>query len=137
MSTAIRRSLRSLAAAAAVACALAGAPKPAAAGLDPFLGEIAMVGFNFAPRGWAMCQGQILSIAQNTALFALLGTMYGGNGVSTFALPNLGGRVAIGSGQSQGTSNYVIGQAGGAEERGHPIISADSTPGASRVRLLP
>ncbi|MGX7835566.1 phage tail protein, partial [Campylobacter fetus subsp. venerealis] len=58
-----------------------------------------MVGFNFAPRGWALCQGQLLSIAQNTALFSLLGTMYGGDGRTTFALPDLRGRCAIGMGQ--------------------------------------
>ncbi|HXV99989.1 MAG TPA: tail fiber protein, partial [Anaerolineae bacterium] len=66
---------------------------------EPFLGEIKMVGFNFAPRGYALCNGQLLSIAQNTALFSLLGTMYGGNGQTTFALPNLQGRVPIHQGQ--------------------------------------
>lgn len=71
---------------------------------DPFLGEIRLVGFNFAPRGWADCNGQILPINQNTALFSLLGTMYGGNGITTFALPNLQGRVAVheGAGHTQG-----------------------------------
>jgi microcystin-dependent protein len=82
---------------------------------QPFLGEIKMVGFNFAPRGYAFCSGQTMSIAQNTALFALLGTTYGGNGQSTFALPNLQGRVPIHAGQSPGTSNYVLGQSGGVE----------------------
>ena len=60
-----------------------------AAGQDPFLGEIGLVAFNFAPRGWALCNGQIMSIAQNTALFSLLGTTYGGNGTTTFQLPDL------------------------------------------------
>lgn len=82
---------------------------------DPFLGEIRLVGFNFAPTGWALCNGQIMSIAQNAALFALLGTMYGGNGMTTFALPDLRGRVAIHNGQGPATSNYIQGQAAGAE----------------------
>ena len=63
---------------------------------QPFIGEIRMIGCNFAPQGWAFCDGQILPINQNTALFSLLGTTYGGNGVNTFALPNLDGRVAVG-----------------------------------------
>ena len=82
---------------------------------SPFLGMIAIFGFNFAPRGWAFCQGQILSIAQNTALFSLLGTMYGGNGQTTFALPDLRGRVPVGQGQGPGLSSYDIGQVGGTE----------------------
>jgi len=83
---------------------------------QPFLGEIKAVGFNFPPRGYANCAGQIISIAQNSALFSLLGTAYGGNGVQTFQLPNLGGRVPIGQGQSPGTSNYVIGEVAGTEQ---------------------
>lgn len=63
---------------------------------EPFIGEIRCVGFNFAPRGWAHCNGQILSIAENTALFSLLGTMYGGNGQNTFALPDLSSRIPMG-----------------------------------------
>jgi microcystin-dependent protein len=82
---------------------------------EPFLGEIRMFGFNFAPQGWAMCNGQLLPISQNQALFALLGTQYGGDGVQTFALPDLRSRVAIHQGQGNGLSNYVIGQAGGVE----------------------
>ena len=69
---------------------------------EPFLGQIALFGFNFPPRGWALCSGQTLSIASNTALFALLGTQYGGNGVSTFGLPNLNGRGFVGQGQGPG-----------------------------------
>jgi microcystin-dependent protein len=71
---------------------------------EPFLGELRLFPYNFAPRGWAFCQGQILSIAQNTALFSLLGTTYGGNGQTTFALPDLRGRVPIhmGAGHTQG-----------------------------------
>ena len=81
----------------------------------PFLGEIFMAGFNFAPRGYAMCNGQILPIAQNTALFALLGTTYGGNGQTTFALPNLQSRVPMHFGQGPGLSSYDLGQSAGAE----------------------
>lgn len=66
---------------------------------EPFLGQIMLVGFNFAPQGWAFCNGQLLSISQNTALFSLLGTTYGGNGTTTFALPDLRGRAALGFGQ--------------------------------------
>jgi microcystin-dependent protein len=82
---------------------------------DPFLGELRAVGFNFAPRGWALCDGQILSIAQNSALFSLLGTQYGGDGRSTFALPNLQGRVPIHQGNLAGGDTYVIGEVAGTE----------------------
>lgn len=82
---------------------------------DPYLGEIKMFGGNFAPAGWAFCDGQILSIAQNTALFSLLGTTYGGNGVNTFALPDLRGRVPLHQGQGPGLSPILLGQVGGAE----------------------
>ncbi len=82
---------------------------------EPFIGEIALYPYNFAPRGWAFCNGQILSIAQNTALFSLLGTTYGGNGQTTFALPDLRGRVPLSSGQGPGLSNYDLGQTGGDE----------------------
>lgn len=82
---------------------------------EPFLGQIAFVGFNFAPRGWAECNGQIMSIAQNTALFSLLGTTYGGNGQTTFALPDMRGRMMVHPGQGPGLSNYTQGETGGAE----------------------
>lgn len=82
---------------------------------DPYLGEIRMVGFNFAPTGWAMCQGQLLAISQNSALFSLLGTYYGGNGVSNFQLPNLQGRTPVGIGQGLGLSNINIGEMSGTE----------------------
>jgi microcystin-dependent protein len=82
---------------------------------QPFLGMIILVPYTFAPRGWAFCDGQLLPIAQNTALFSLLGTTYGGNGQTTFALPDLRSRVPIGAGQGPGLSNYDLGQAGGAE----------------------
>jgi microcystin-dependent protein len=80
-----------------------------------FIAEIRLFGGNFAPRNWAFCQGQILSIATNTALFSLLGTTYGGNGTTTFALPDLRGRVAVGQGNGPGLSPVIIGQTGGSE----------------------
>lgn len=80
---------------------------------DPFVAEIRMFGFNFAPIGWAFCDGQLLPLSQNTALFSLVGTMYGGNGKSTFGLPNLQGSVPVGSGQSTTGSQYYEGQTGG------------------------
>lgn len=84
--------------------------------MEPFLGQVQIFGFNFAPRGWAFCQGQLLPIAQNTALFALLGTLYGGDGRTTFALPDLRGRVPIGFGQGPGLSNYPLAARGGVEQ---------------------
>ena len=78
--------------------------------MDPFLGQINLFGCNFAPQRWALCQGQLLAISQNTALFSLLGTYYGGNGTTTFALPDLRSRVPIGFGQGPGLSNYAIGE---------------------------
>lgn len=81
--------------------------------MDPFLGEVRAVGFNFAPQGWALCQGQLLPISQNTALFSLLGTTYGGNGTTNFALPNLQGNVPIGAGQGPGLAEYDLGEVGG------------------------
>jgi microcystin-dependent protein len=83
--------------------------------MEPFLGQLMAVGFNFAPRGWAQCNGQLLSIAQNTALFSLLGTTYGGDGRTTFGLPDLRGRVLLGMGQGPGLSNYTQGQKAGVE----------------------
>lgn len=82
---------------------------------EPFIGQIMAVGFNFAPRGWAMCDGQLLPISQNDALFALIGTTYGGDGVTTFALPDLRSRIAIHQGQGPGLTNRPIGQASGTE----------------------
>jgi microcystin-dependent protein len=82
---------------------------------EPFVGEIRMFGFNFAPQGWAMCNGQTLPISQNQALFSLLGTTYGGNGQTTFQLPDLRGRLANHAGQGTGLSPYVLGQNGGTE----------------------
>jgi microcystin-dependent protein len=82
---------------------------------SPFLGEIHMFAGNFPPVGWAFCDGQLLPISQNTALFSLLGTTYGGNGISTFALPDLRGRVPLHRGQGPGLSPYSEGQSGGQE----------------------
>lgn len=106
---------------------------------EAFIGEIRLVGFNFAPQGWALCDGQLLSISQNTALFSLLGTTYGGDGRTTFALPDLRGRVPVNQGQGPGLSPYNIGQSSGAETvtlitsqipaHSH-AVSANSTAGA-------
>ena len=82
---------------------------------EPFLGQIIQGGWNFAPRGWAICNGALLSIAQNTALFSLLGTQYGGDGQTTFALPDLRGRSMIGNGQGPGLAPYVNGEMAGSE----------------------
>lgn len=83
--------------------------------MDPFVGEIRIFGGSFAPQGWAFCDGSLLPIASYTALFSLLGTTYGGDGVSNFALPDLRGRVPVHMGSGPGLSNYTIGQRGGAE----------------------
>lgn len=82
---------------------------------EPFIGQIQMFGFNFNPRGWAQCDGQLLPIAQNSALFSLLGTIYGGDGRTTFALPDLRGRVAIHQGSGPGLTNRTIGSRSGSE----------------------
>jgi microcystin-dependent protein len=81
--------------------------------MDFYLGDIRIVSINFAPKGWALCNGQILPIQTNQALFSLLGTMYGGNGTTTFGLPNLQGRVSLGFGTSPAGSSYAIGQVAG------------------------
>jgi len=81
----------------------------------PFLGQITLFAGNFAPRGWAFCEGQLLPISQNTALFSILGTTYGGNGQTTFALPDLRGRAPIHPGQGPGLSNRFLGEQGGEE----------------------
>lgn len=83
--------------------------------MDPFVAEIRIFPFNFAPKGWAFCDGQILPISQNTALFSLLGTTYGGNGQSTFALPNVQGSAPMHPGQGPGLSLHDLGEVGGTE----------------------
>lgn len=96
--------------------------------MDPFIGQISLFPFDFAPRGWALCQGQALPISQNTALFSLLGTAYGGNGTSTFGLPDLRGRVAVSQGQGTGLQPYAMGDMAGAES---VPLSAATTPAHS------
>jgi microcystin-dependent protein len=97
-------------------CLLLGLGIPATAALaedTPFIGEMIWVPFNFAPTGWHFCDGTLILISQNTALFSLLGTTYGGDGKSTFALPDMQGRVMINAGQGSGLSDYVQGETGG------------------------
>jgi len=108
---------------------------------DSFIGELRPVGFGFAPKGWLLCQGQLLPVLQNQALFSLLGTTYGGNGQTTFALPDLRGRLPVGVGALSGnpSSNYVLGQMGGVESislttgqmpaHTHPITGTMKTAG--------
>ncbi len=83
--------------------------------MDPFVAEIRIFGFNFAPKGWATCDGQLLPISQNTALFSLLGTMYGGDGKSNFALPNLAGAAPMAAGTGPDGNDYDQGQVGGSD----------------------
>lgn len=99
--------------------------------MEEFIGVVKLFAGNFAPRGWALCNGQILSIAQNSALFSILGTTYGGNGQTTFALPNLQGTVALGAGNGGG-SNYVLGQVAGT-----PTVSILTTNLPSHVHAGP
>jgi microcystin-dependent protein len=100
---------------AAVAVASLAPLQAAQAQSEPFLGQIMCAAFNFAPKGWARLDGQLLPISQNTALFALLGTTYGGNGVSNFALPDMRGRALLHDGQGPGLSPHVEGAAEGHE----------------------
>lgn len=83
--------------------------------MEPYIGQVCLFGFNFVPKGWAQCNGQIMSIAQYSALFSLLGTTYGGDGRTTFALPDLRGRVAINQGHGPGLSDYRMGEMAGTE----------------------
>jgi len=96
---------------------------------DPYVGEIRLVGFNFAPEGWAFCDGSTLSIADNDVLFNLLGTTFGGNGTNTFALPNLTGRVVVHQGTGTGSS-YTLGQTGGVSS---VTLSATQMPAHSHA----
>ena len=107
-----------------------------------FIGEIELFAFGFAPKGWALCQGQLLAIAQNQALFSLLGTTYGGNGQTTFALPNLQSRVGISFGQGPGLQNYTLGQTGGVESvtlistqmpQHNHLLAADNEAGTANL----
>ena len=117
-----RRLLTSFAALLAGA-ALPWRPRTAAASIGPYLGEIMLVSFGYAPRGWAFCDGQLLPINQNQALFALLGTTYGGDGRVTFALPDLRGRAAIHLGQGPGLSARARGERAG--EQAHSLVLAE------------
>jgi microcystin-dependent protein len=113
---------------------------------DPYIGEIKLISFNYPPKGWAFCNGQLLPINQNQALFSILGTMYGGNGQTNFALPNLQGRVPIHQGINQGS--YNVGQVGGETSHTltinelpahiHPAVaqSTPTNPGATPVNSI-
>lgn len=108
---------------------------------DVFLGEIRYVGFNYAPQGWAVCAGQVLPIQQNTALYSLLGNNYGGNGTTTFALPDLRSRISIGQGSGPGLSPRDLASTGGTETvtlttaqvppHTHGLAASDATATAS------
>ncbi|NNF06575.1 MAG: phage tail protein, partial [Candidatus Eisenbacteria bacterium] len=122
---------------------------------DPFIGEIRMFGGNFAPRNWAKCDGQLIQVTQNDALFSLIGTIYGGDGRTTFGLPEMRGRIPIHQGQGPGLSNRNIGQRAGVEQamissnevaphshvmRGNPgdgnsFTPADNVPAKSKAGL--
>lgn len=116
---------------------------------SPYLGQISMFGGNFAPSGWAFCNGQLLSISQYTALYSLIGTYYGGDGVTTFALPNLISRLPIHVGQGLGLSYYSLGQNGGVTDvtltlqtmpsHNHPLnaTTAQATTGTIGTTVLP
>jgi microcystin-dependent protein len=106
---------RAIAAVAIVLVLVPGVPAPVRAQSTPFVGQLYYMAFNFAPKGYAFCNGQLEAISQNAALFSLLGTTYGGDGVRTFGLPNMQGRVPIHQGQGPGLNDYVLGQTGGSE----------------------
>jgi microcystin-dependent protein len=111
---------------------------------EPYVGQILAVGFSFAPVNWAPCDGRLLSIGEYTTLYTVIGTTYGGDGVTTFALPDLRGRVPVDVGQRSGLSNYVLGQAGGSEQvslspqtmpqHTHPLF-ANSAAGTAAMPL--
>ena len=110
---------------------------------DPFVAEIRIFPFNFAPKGWAWCNGQLLPLSQNTALFSLLGTTYGGDGKSTFALPDLQGRAPMHPGQGPGLSPHTVGESGGSETvtvleseipaHSHSMLGATQDPATSKL----
>ncbi len=114
---------------------------------EPFIGQIMAVGFNFPPRGWAACEGQLLPINQNQALFSLLGTTYGGNGQTTFALPDLRGRVPISSGNGPGLTPHTLGERSGAASvtllqqqlpsHNHPAATASPATGNAPATAMP
>ena len=101
--------------------------------MEPFLGQIQAFGFNFAPRFWAMCNGQLMSIAENTALFSLLGTIYGGDGRTTFQLPDLRGRSIVHPGSGPGLTPIQVGQKGGVE---HITLSTANMPSHNHTTVM-
>ncbi len=101
--------------------------------MEPFIGQIMLFGGNFAPRGWAFCHGQLLPISEYTALFSILGTMYGGDGRTTFGLPDLRGRTPVGAGHDSSLSNYAIGAKGGVEQ---VALSIQNLPAHSHNAVL-
>ncbi len=108
------------------------AATPARAGSEPYLGEIMMTGSNYCPRGWAATDGQLLSISDNTALFSLLGTTYGGDGVRTFALPDLRGRAPVHVGRGPGLLDVVLGERNASQ----PLASGGTDPKATRSQPI-
>ena len=114
---------------------------------DPFVGEVRCFAFGFAPVGWLPCAGQLLSINQYTALFSVIGTAYGGDGSTTFAVPDLRGRVSMSPGQGVGLSSYALGQAGGDESvtlvanqipsHGHPVAASSAATAKSPGGAVP
>ena len=115
--------------------------------MEPFVGELRLFGFDWAPRQWARCDGQLMTISSNTALFSLLGTTYGGDGRNTFALPDLRGRLPMGHGAGPGLSQYAPGQIGGQEQvtlqpqqlppHNHDVSAASSATGKNPSNALP
>ncbi|HWV33534.1 MAG TPA: tail fiber protein [Dyadobacter sp.] len=103
--------------------------------MDPFVAEIRIFPFNFAPRGWAWCDGQLLPLSQNTALFSLLGTTYGGNGKSNFALPDLQGRAPMHPGQGPGLSLHDLGETGGSETVS--LLTSEIPSHSHQIRAVP
>lgn len=105
--------------------------------MEPYLAQIIMFGGNFAPRGWAFCEGQLLPIAQNTALFSLLGTIYGGDGRTTFALPDLRGRAPIHDGTGPGLQTHRQGEKGGSETTILNVTNLPAHNHAGSIRIGP
>jgi len=122
--------IKTLAATVALSTAALLSPKPAAAQADPFIGQIMMVGYTFCPRGWANADGQLLPISQNSALFSLYGTTFGGDGRTTFALPDLRGRVPMHVGTGQGLSPNRMGDKAGTENNS---LSVNQLPNHSHA----